>query len=636
MSALRRLSAAFFVACLALSCLVVPALSRPSIALAAPSLQVSTNVSERHPEAGAPFLFELTISSAEPIGAVGRPDFIPPVGFSVSGPNNARRTEMHIVNGVSSTSSSVVLTWVLTAPQAGTFTIPGPRVDVDGSTVNGKSITIDVVPSTGAAPPPPAFPSPFLLSPSSPFDLDDQPDDSAPTTADDLALPTAADDLIFLHATADRTEAYLGQQITLSFYVYYRVDFEMTERKEAALSDFLRVPLLNDPSSTTAQYTRVGGKRFGARLIDRLAVFPLKSGKLSTGSISARFKGRRIGAGVLRTSNELTIDVKEPPKDGRPPGYVLGDVGHFIVNAAVQPRQTLQGSSVSVTVKVEGVGNLPSSLHMPQQKGVEWLDPERKDALVTRDGKIGGARTFGYVAVLKNSGKVDLGEVELPFFNPDTKAYEIAKAKIGEVDVVPTDPKPDDIARAKGGGDEDLLARLPKSRAGLGAYAPREVHALPTWGLAGAIAAPPLLVILGFGLGLVGGGLKRRREEKRGSARTAVKEALDEARAAEKSGDAKALAAAVERAVHAAVEASTGLASRGVLRSALGDDLVSRGVPKELAEDVLGTLSLCEDLRYSPGADASAMQGLVDRGRELTKKLDRVDARRASKAEEPT
>ena len=622
-------------AALAIGGALVPWVRAPSIAVAQGAPRVVTSVSDPHPQVGAPFLLELVISGSEPFHSVSSPELRVPSGFSLSGPSQSTRTEMHIVNGVSSTTSSVVLAWVLTASQPGNFTINAPSVIVDGASLTGRPTTLDVIPSTGPSPGgTPGLPSPFMLAPSSPFNLDDAPDDTPQASTDSLSLPSAPDDRIFLYAVADRTEAYLGQQVTLSFYVYYRVDFEMTERKEAPLSDFLRVSLLTDPASTTPQYTRVGGKRFGARLIDRVAVFPLKSGRLSTGTISARFKGRRIGAMEPRVSNELFIDVTEPPKDGRPPGYVLGDVGHFAISAVVQPRQTLQGSSVSVTVKVDGAGNVPSSIHMPQKKGVEWLDPERKDALTTKEGKVGGARTFGYVAIVKNSGKVDLGEIDLPYFNPETKAYETAKTKIGEVDVIPTDPKPSDIARAKAGGDEDLLAKLPKGRAGLGAYAPVHEEHLPTWGLAGIVTAPPLLVVLGLGLGLVGGGLRRRRSDTRGSARTLVKEALEAAKKAERQSDVKTASGCVERAVHAAVEACTGLASRGVVRTELVLELTKRGVDAKLAGEVLETLSLCEDLRYSPNTEEAATKGLIDRTRELVKRLERADLGQRANVEE--
>ncbi len=632
----RPLVSFLLLSSLTVSAAVIPIVHGPESAFAQSAPRVTTTVSEPHPQVGAPFLLELVVSGSEPFHSVSSAELRVPPGFSLSGPSQSTRTEMHLVNGVSSTTSSVVIAWVLTASQPGNFTISAPTVNIDGSPISGKPTTLEIVPSTGAPPSgTPGFPSPFMTpSPSSPFDLDDTPDDSPQASTDALALPKAPDDQLFLHAVADRTEAYLGQQVTLSFYVYYRTDFEMTERKEAPLVDFLRVSLLTDPSSTTAQYTRVEGKRFGARLVDRIAVFPLKSGKLSTGTISARFKGRRIGAGVLRTSNELTIDVIEPPKDGRPPAYVLGDVGHFAVSAVVQPRQALQGSSVSVTVKVDGIGNVPSSIHMPRQKGVEWLEPERKDGLTTKEGKVGGARTFGYVAILKNSGKIDLGDIELPYFNPETKAYETAKTKIGVVDVIPTDPKADDIARAKAGTDEDILAKLPKSRAQLSPYAPVPDEHLPTWGLAGIIAAPPLLVVLGLGLGLVGGGLRRRRSESRGSARTLVKEALDEAKRAEKASDVKAVASNVERAIHAAVEACTGLASRGVVRTSLVSDLEKRDVPTALAEEILAVLSVSEDLRYSPTTDTTKTEGLIDRARELVKRLERVDRQSRPKEEE--
>ena len=43
---------------------------------------------------------------------------------------------------------------------------------------------------------------------------------------------------------ADKTDAVVGEQVTLSFYVYYRADFEMTDRHEPGLADFMRVSML--------------------------------------------------------------------------------------------------------------------------------------------------------------------------------------------------------------------------------------------------------------------------------------------------------------------------------------------------------------------------------------------------------
>ena len=596
-------------------------------ARAAGSVQASTRVSDQHPEAGAPFTIELTLSSTEPITSVSSPTFAAPAGVSSGGVSRQSRTEMHIVNGQMTTSSSVVFSWTVTASRPGTITLPAPSAVVDGSQVSGRAITVEVAASTGA-PPAGSPPNPFFtLGPSaSPFDFDDVPDDPAPGPAatDALAMTTGPDEQLFLRAVPDRNEAVLGQQVTVSFYVYYRVDFEMTERKEAPAPDFLRMSLLSDPGSTTAQYTHVGAKRFGARLIDRVAFFPLKVGKLSTGSISARFKGRRIGAGVLRTSNELSIDVNEPPKDGRPPSYTLGDVGKFNLTATVSPKDLQQGSSVGVSVRIEGTGNIPTSMHMPPHHGIEWLEPERRDAITVKDLKVGGSRTFGFVGVVKDSGKIDLGKIELPYFDADAKSYQVASVDLGSIQVDGSAPTPEEVARAKQKPEEDPLAQLPKSRTTLGNDpAPRPTH-LPGWALSSAIALPPFLVVLGFGAGLVGGGLRRRRQSARGAAQSKVREALADARAAEKSGDVKALAGSIERAVHGAIEAKTSIVSRGVLRENLGAELEGAGTPKEVADEVGSTLALCERIRFSPDVDSEAMKGLVEQGTSLVKRIERM------------
>ena len=87
----------------------------------------------------------------------------------------------------------------------------------------------------------------------------------------------------------------------------------MTERHDAKYKDFLRFPLLMDPGATTPVMTTVGERRYGARLVDRVALIPLRAGKLSTGSMSARFNGRQIGARVLKSSNDVSIDVVDEP-----------------------------------------------------------------------------------------------------------------------------------------------------------------------------------------------------------------------------------------------------------------------------------------------------------------------------------
>src|SRR6185295_12639589 len=86
----------------------------------------------------------------------------------------------------------------------------------------------------------------------------------------------------------------------------------------------------------------------------------------------------RVG---LRESEELVVDVSEPPTANRPAGYQVGDVGDFSLSATVTPRTIAQGGAVGVTLELRGTGNMPPQLPVPVLPGVEWLEPQVKDTL---------------------------------------------------------------------------------------------------------------------------------------------------------------------------------------------------------------------------------------------------------------
>ncbi|MFO0611075.1 MAG: hypothetical protein U0414_00710 [Polyangiaceae bacterium] len=439
-------------------------------------------------------------------------------------------------------------------------------------------------------------------------------------TARELALPRADDPAIFIRGVADKTSAIVGEQVTVSFYVYFAVDWSMEEHKEAALRDFIRVPLLTDMRTTTSGVTIAGGKRWGVRLVSRVAAFPMRPGKLTTGTFSAKFTGRRLGVDAERVSNNVEINVESPPEVGRPAGYVIGTVGQYSLKSTVEPRRVAQGGAISVAVELTGIGNLPTSLHMPQQPGVEWLDPQVLYTQELKEEKVRGTRTFRYVAKISKAGTVDLGTIELPYYDVTTRSYEIAKAPLLTVDVAGSGADPLPVASGAT-PDEDLLAALPTGRTKLSPYQRPPDDAFPTWMLGLGIASPPLLVGFGFAATAIGGALVRRRRETRESKATKARIALSEARAAEKAGDMKGVSAAVERAVHAIIEDATGLKSRGVMRGELIGELEELGVSSEVAGEAADILESCESLRFAPAVDAEAMSGLLKRATALSKNL---------------
>lgn len=447
-------------------------------------------------------------------------------------------------------------------------------------------------------------------------------DDSA--TAKELELTNVPDEPVFLRAIADKPKAYVGEQVTLSVYLYFRVAYEMSERHDPKYADFLRYPLLLDPGSTAPVYTRVNGKKYGARLVERVALVPLKAGKLPTGPMSARFKGREIGARVLKSSNDTIVDVEEPPKDGRPANYVIGDVGQFAISATVAPRKTYQGGSVSVTVKVEGTGNVPAGVTPPSVPGVKWLTPRRKESISAKQSKIGGSRTFEYVVRIEKSGSVNLGTVELSYFDPVAKKYETTKAELGSVDVEARNlPKsltaPDDADAELQGTDP--LKELPRPRTALGAFRPEQPLEIGLPLFLGGLAVPPILAIALMLLGRARGAIAERRGTAEVQLRGKMKTAMKEAAKADKANDPRAACAALEKALHAALETRTGIKTRALRLDEVVPRITEAGVDKPVAEEAKEVLSQCEELRFMPTVDEEAFEGLRKRAQSVTKKL---------------
>ncbi|WP_437314713.1 BatD family protein [Sorangium sp. So ce385] len=607
--------------------------------------ELSSRASSTEVEVGEPFTVEVKALVERGGGMPSDPELrVPPDLSIVSGPSIGTQMKTQLSGGVMTTQLGISATWQIVADKPGRYTIPGPTIGWNGKRLTAAPILIKVVPASGRprrpnspflmpGGPMPGFPWPFG-GPGGLLDddvVEDEPEDQAP----ELAMPSEPDPVVFIRAIPDKTNAVVGEQVTVSFYLYFRENAEMSEPRAAPAADFLRHPLLEDPRHERPVYTRVGGHRYAARLVDKLALFPLKAGELHTGSMQARITGRRIGARVLRESNDVVVRVTEPPLAGRPSGYVLGDVGQFTLKATVQPRQIEQGGSVAVTVQVAGTGNFPQSLRVPERTGLEWLDPEKRESLEPRGGAIGGFRSFGYVVRVQESGAVDLGKIELPYWDPAQKRYVVESAELGVVQVTPVAPSAASAPSSTAPGAADgaagraeRFAGMPGLRTSLGPYAPPATLPLdgaPFWLL---LAAPPLAVTL-FG---AGARLARRARERRAAGATSPARlaavALGEAEEAAAQGDVGATAAAIERAVHRAIESATGLRSRGVLLAALPDELGQRGVPDALSARACEALAACEAIRFEPAArggnaGAAAAAALVEQGRAVLTELAR-------------
>ncbi len=581
------------------------------------ALEVKTQVSSQRVGVGEPFIVQLVIMSDGQNGnAVGDVRLPLPPGMTASAPSRSPQSQVSIINGQMSQRVGVTLTWTVTATKQGSFKLGPPSATFGGERAQGNPIPVEIVAAGAAGAPqrqrrgfdPFNFFDPFGQG-NSPFPpgfnfnspFDDEPSDQQPqepSYPEELRVEKAPDPIAFLRATVTPNPVVVGQQVTLRVYAYGgRGQFSAENPNEPSHADFLTFD--SGPDQVKAYLVPVSGIRFIAAKLRELPMFPLHAGTLRAGNMKMGFGGRGYpnaptGGALIRESNWVDVVVSEPPLNGRPPGYKIGDVGEYHLEANVEPRQILAGESISVVAKLSGIGNVPFKLQTPESHGVEWLEPALSEKMEAPGGVVQGSRTFSYVVRMTESGKVDLGEVSLPYYDPKRHHYAVARAQLGEIEVknnpnavkAKVEPKPN-----------DRLAGVLKARDTLG---PMPSAQKPLSDRSGFWAA---LVLAPFGVVFAGGALSlasRTREklrERGASLGAQLDAALREARELAPK-DTPGSVAACERALFLAIELKLNLKARAILKSELRRTLVDRGLPSACSEAVAQLLEDCDTLRF--------------------------------------
>jgi len=599
----------------------------------ASALEVKTAVSSQRVGLGETFVVQLVVMSDGQNGNSLADVRLPlPPGMTASAASRSPQSQVSIINGQMSQRVGVTLTWTVTATKVGSFKVGPPSATFGGERAQGNPIPVEVVAGStggghrqmrrgfdpfnffdpfgqGSSPFPPGF------NFKSPFDDDpsEQQQPEEPTYPEELRVDKAPDPIAFLRATITPNPVVVGQQVTLRVFAYGgRGQFSAENPNEPSHADFLTFD--TGPDQVKAYLVPVSGIRFIAAKLRELPMFPLHAGTLRAGNMKMGFAGRGYppapgGGALVRESNWVNLVVTEPPLSGRPAGYKIGDVGEYRIEATVEPRQILAGESISVVAKLSGIGNVPFKLQTPENRGVEWLEPALTEKMEAKDGIVQGSRTFSYVVRLSEPGKVELGELSLPYYDPKRHEYAIARANLGEIEVKPNPKAVKDKLEPK---PNDRLAGVLRARDTLGP--------MPT--LHDPLSDRPVfwatLLLAPFGVVFAGGALTvaqrtRAKLRERGASLSAQLESALRDAGELATRDTQASVAAVERAVFLAIELKLNFKARAILKSELETTLVARGLPSARAEALVSILQDCDTLRFVGASSGVEPSELVQR-----------------------
>ncbi len=236
-------------------------------------------------------------------------------------------------------------------------------------------------------------------------------------------------EVFFIQAEVDKKEVYVGEQVTVSWYIYTRGAIESIDRlKFPVLKNFWKEDIDVSPSLRFHQYL-VNGLPYRRALLGSYALFPIKAGQAVIDSYSVRCRVRlntRFGLGRSRLytkkSRVLRIKVKSLPKVGKPDSFT-GAVGHFQVKSDVNAHQFPVNQPFSIKIRFEGEGNA-KLIDIPAIRWPEHLElyDTKKESKFFKTGK--SYKEFEVLLIPRREGKIKIPSMKLGLFNPKSGKYE--------------------------------------------------------------------------------------------------------------------------------------------------------------------------------------------------------------------
>jgi len=567
-------------------------------------------------EVGLDDTFRLTVAVSD---APDSAQFQFPFGsdFSVLGKSESSQISYQLGgSGPGGIHRSHTYVLLMRANRPGQITIPATVMTVGGRTYKTDAVQITVKrghvddPRARVGPPDPfgRFRMPGVPG----FDEDE---DGFPS----IDVPRSDSDL-FLRSSLDLDEVYVGEQVTLSIYVFSRVDLSSVDAVNLPKLDGFWSEELDSPSQLSGEHKVLNGVPYRAYLLKRRALFPMKAGTMSIGAAEADittgflFAGRR----VHRTGNEVLLKVKPLPP-GAPAGFAAANVGKWRLSTEVSQTQVQLGQPVTVSVILEGRGNLKNAV-IPALSGPVSLriyEPTSTDKLTSGKGKIGGRRIQEYLVMPQQTGTVTLAPLSISYFNPASGRYETSTSEPIELKVTgsegaklvasPTLEPPAKNVLVVGG------LRPPRHQAHF------SWPGDPLWRK--PFFVPALVAPLGAWLALALVGFVRQRlsnddEASRKSKR--IREArrrLSTAQKLRNSGRSAELYSEVEKALLQFLEAKPAVPVVGLTRDALEARMRAAGVSEQCRAQILRALEACDVVRFAPGTSTPSEELVLEDAR---------------------
>ena len=392
-------------------------------ASASGQVQVSAQVdSGRDIYVGEGFNFYIVIQGSDKAGQV---DLEPLRQYNPQSMEVRRQSSINNINGKMTQNITTIMTYTLTASQAGQIRLPSLTVEHDGKTYQTNPVAVNII---------------------------------KPGSTDQLDL----------EVTLSQQQCYVGQPVimTVKFYISADIgEFQFNIPVFSSDDFYIEEPDVSNPQAKlyrlntgitvmVNQYRLVHKDKDSILLSFSKVLIPKRSGKIvmQPASVSAAVAVGRsrsqdpfdsfFGSQVryrrfMVTSEPLELEVSPLPEQDKPAQF-YGLVGQYTISASATPTKVNVGDPITLTVKIGGskylkpvqwpaleqVPALAANFKIPSQKASPTIDNEFK--------------VFTQTIRANNDQVNEIPPIPLAYFDAEQGRYATAQTEPIKLEVAPT------------------------------------------------------------------------------------------------------------------------------------------------------------------------------------------------------
>ncbi|HSN50396.1 MAG TPA: BatD family protein, partial [Bacteroidales bacterium] len=428
---------------------------------------------------------------------------------------------------------------------------------------------------------------------------------------------------------------------------------QITINKLSSFQGFWSQNLIKENEKFNQYSQTINGEKYLVADIRKIALFPLKSGKLviepldleCVAQIKRQTKSRTgdpffddffndsffsdAYATVEKSlkSNPLVINVRPLPTADKTADF-SGAVGDFTFTTELDKTKVKTNDAITLKCIISGKGNLQliDKLNITFPPDFETYDPKITSNITTSGAGVSGNQTFEYLIIPRRAGKFKINPISFTYYDLEKKRYITSKSPVYDIEVAKGEGDAGSAVYA-GGSKEDIQYIGNDIR-----HIRKDVPHLKRIGslFFGSVSFFLLLIIpLLLFLGMVIYWKKQERKRSDGmlmknlKATKVARKRLKKASNFLRENKQEPFYDEIARALWGYISDKFGIPIAELSMDSVSDALIQRKLPRELADEFIETLNDTEYARFAPGEKSLIMEKIYQKALEIITKIEK-------------